>query len=109
MPAYRTIADVFPQFYHELVEFIEESSHPDLAGQIYSLPIMSICECDDPGCAMFYTAPRPEGAWGPHHGNVVLEPQRGLMALDVVRLEIVAVEIMYRPDLRTILYDAFYN
>ena len=103
LPLPKTIPEVFPNFHDELREYVEESPRPDLAGQIYSLKILSICECDDTGCATFYTAPKPDGAWGPHHYNVCLESERGLMVLDVLQENIVAVEILGRPDLKTIL------
>ena len=46
-------------------------------------------------------APKPDGAYGPGHRNVLLSPPRGSIILDVVRDEIMFVELLSLPPLRT--------
>jgi hypothetical protein len=77
----------------------------DLAQQVPMLVVRDRCRCGDDFCAMFYTAPPPPSgqAWGPDHKNVMLEPTTGDVILDVVQDRIVAVEVLYRPDVRQAL------
>jgi hypothetical protein len=44
--------------------------------------------------------PKPDGAYGPGHRNVVLAPDEGMIILDVVAEEIACVEVLDRNDIR---------
>lgn len=55
---------------------------------------------------MFYTQPKPQGAYGSGYEAVCLEPERGEMILDVVDGTIVAVELLYRDEVRDRLLAA---
>jgi hypothetical protein len=79
---------------------VEQGEH-DLATQVAQLAIIELCPCGDAFCAMFYTAPRPGGTYGPALRTIPLGPRTGMLTVDVVGPDIVAVEILYRDELRT--------
>lgn len=97
-----TIRSVFPEFAHELADLVAASERPDLASQVAGLSIVDRCHCGQSDCAHFYTAPRPKGAYGPGHYNVRLPAATGtgLIVLDVVRDQIVGVEVLGRSDVK---------
>jgi hypothetical protein len=95
------LRDVFPDVAKELQALLLAGGESLLAGQVESLRIVDRCRCTDDFCAMFYTVPRPaQLPWGPGHRNVALDPQHGNLILDVVDDRIVAVEILYRDEIR---------
>lgn len=63
------------------------------------LRIVERCECGDGFCQSFYTAEKPVGAYGDGHRNVWLQPEYGMLILDVVRGRIMYVEIIDHPPL----------
>jgi hypothetical protein len=97
------IRDVFPELAAELSALLLAEDEPELSAQVDSLRLVDRCRCGDEFCAMFYTSPRPDGAWGLGHRNVPLNPEKGDLILDVVDNRIVAVEVLYRPDLKSTL------
>jgi hypothetical protein len=99
----RRVAEVFPEFCVELVALVSSSERPDLASQIPDLPVVDRCRCGQDNCAHFYTAPPPKGSYGPGHGNVLLGASRGLVILDVVHDNVVAVEVLDRADVKRAL------
>jgi hypothetical protein len=82
-----------------------KKGEPELAAQVPSLPISDRCRCGDESCATFYTQPKPEGAYGPGHRNVVLAPDDGTIILDVVEERIACVEVLDRNDVREKLLE----
>lgn len=75
-------------------------AEPDLASTIAALEVVEHCGCGDDFCQSFYTAPKPDGAYGAGHRNVVLDaPWAGMLILDVVHDEIVCVEVLDREPL----------
>jgi hypothetical protein len=96
-----------PNLSQELTALLMSAEEPTLAAQIVSLEIVQRCPCTDDFCASFYTAPRPSGAYGPGHRNVSLEPEKGMIVLDVVDERIMKVEILYRDDVRSQLASLF--
>ena len=98
-----TVGKTMPDFAAELRQLISSSSRPELAHQVDALPLVARCRCGQANCANFYTAPPPQGAYGAGHVNVMLEPTRGLIVLDVVNDRIVGVEVLDRPDVKSSL------
>lgn len=96
-----------PDLSRELSELLIRAGEPTLAAQIDSLEIVDRCDCSDDFCASFYTAPKPDGSYGPHHRNLELEPEDGSIILDLVVDRIVHVEILYRDDVRSRLAELF--
>lgn len=90
----------FPELSRELHQLLVDTGEPELASQVPSLQIIDRCRCGDDFCATFYTQPKPDGAYGPGHRNVVLDPAQGMLILDVVSDVIAQVEVLYRDDVR---------
>jgi hypothetical protein len=95
-----SVREVFPEFVAELVALVEASPRPELADQIPGLGVVDRCRCDQGNCAHFYTAPRPVGAYPEGRVNVRLAACRGLIVLDVVGTQVVAVEVLDRRDVK---------
>jgi hypothetical protein len=96
------LAETLPAFAIELQQLLDEQGESELAAQVANLKIFDRCRCrDDIGCGTFYTKPKPKGGFGPGHRNVRLFPEDGaLLILDVVAGNLVAVELLDRPDVR---------
>jgi hypothetical protein len=96
------LREVHPGFSAELVSLLEADGHTDLAICARDLRIIAPCSCTDDFCQSIYTAPKPEGAYGPGHRNVPLFNNRdhdGMIVLDVVDGQIMFVEVLYYPPL----------
>ena len=94
------VRDVFPDLAQELRNLLLAQGETSLAQQVDALAVVDRCRCTDDFCAMFYTAPRPERSWGPGHRNVALVPEQGDLILDVLDDRIVAVEVLFRNEIR---------
>jgi len=95
-----TLKALLPHFCGELQDLLATAKRSDLADQLPSLPIVSRCTCGEPNCSHFYTAERPVGSYGLGHSNIVLDPDVGLVVLDLVNDTIVGVEVLDRPDVK---------
>ena len=95
----------FPDFSVDLQRLLMQAGRPDLANQINELTMQDRCRCGDSFCGTFYTAPKPQGSYGPGHENVVLEPDEGMVILDVVDGRIKCVEVLYRYEIRSKLQE----
>jgi hypothetical protein len=93
------LKDVLPELADELAELLAEAGEYHLAEQVPGLRIVDRCRCGDDSCATFYAQPKPLGSFGAGHRNVVLEPERGLVILDVVSGTIACVEVLNRDEL----------
>lgn len=98
------LISVLPDLTDELEKLLTSKGEADLAGQVPRLRIVDRCRCGDDFCSTFYVQPKPEGAYGPGHRNVVLDPRVGTLVLDVVNEEIAAIEVLYRDDVRDRLH-----
>jgi hypothetical protein len=101
------LRDLFPALSIELQQLLAEQGEPGLAAQVPGLAVIDRCRCGDDFCAMFYVQPKPKGAYGPGHRNVALEPEEGMLILDVLNDKIAAVEILYRDEIRKRLLVEF--
>jgi hypothetical protein len=99
----RTIGELFPAFEKELAASITAQGRKDLAEDIGSLAVLDRCRCGETWCAHFYTAPRPEGAYGPGLVSMHLEALEGTIVLDVVDDRIMGIEVLDRADLKAVL------
>jgi hypothetical protein len=95
------LREALPNLSRELITLLEAAREPGLAAQIDDLEMIERCGCNDSFCSSFYTAPRPEGAYGPKHRNVSLEPEHGMSILDVVDDRIMQVEVLFRDEIRS--------
>ncbi len=94
------LTDAIPELAREIEHLLIEARRRDLAAQVGQLRIIDRCRCGDDYCATFYTVPPPKGAWGRGHENVLLEPERGMLILDVVDRKITCIELLYRDEIR---------
>src|SRR5205807_5682708 len=101
----RNLRDVVPELAAELRTLLIEASELSLAAQVDELVIVERCGCGDDFRSSFYTAPRPNGPWGPGHHTIVLAPQTGMLHLDVLDNQIVYVEVLDR-DLNAKIHAA---
>jgi len=100
-----SLKSTLPNLADELVELLNARAREDLAVQIDSLSIVDRCRCGDDFCASFYTQPKPEDSYGPSLECVYLEPERGMIILDVVDGTIAHVEVLYRDDVRRLVIE----
>jgi hypothetical protein len=90
----------WPVFAEELTAALVADGSRELAAQVDHLRVVARCNCGDDFCQSFYTAPRPEGTYGPDLVNVMLEaPWPGELVLDIVQGQIMHVEVLFRPPL----------
>lgn len=94
------VRDKWPDLAAELVSALREEGEDDLARQVATIRVVEQCGCGDDVCRSFYTAPKPDGAYGPGHRNVGLSPSKpGYLILDVVDDVVMYVEVLHRPPL----------
>lgn len=94
------LRDMHPGFSAELISLLEAEGHTDLAVCACDLRIIAWCPCTDGFCQSFYTAPEPDGAYGPGHSNVsLITDHGGMIVLDVVHGRIMFVEVLFYPPL----------
>ncbi len=91
---------VLPRLAAELEKNLREDGRDDLGMQVAGLQLVDRCRCGDHFCATIYTAPQPEGAYGPGHESIEVEGIAGWVVLDIDAGKIVCIEILYRPDVR---------
>ena len=93
------LREVYPKLAAELVNLLNAAGESDLGICAWDLRIVAPCGCTDDFCQSFYTAPRPEGAYGSGHRNLMLSPAKGMIILDVVYGRIMFVELINLPPL----------
>ncbi len=101
------LADFFPDLAAEIAHGLRSLAEPEsIATSVAGLRIVDRCRCGVRSCATFYTEPRPKSSYGSGHRNVMLNPRRGMLILDVVDDRIVCVEVLDRPALAKCLRTA---
>ena len=101
------LANLLSELATELQDLLSEQGEPELAAQVSGLRVVDRCRCGDDFCGTFYVLPKPNGAYGPFHRNICLEPNTGMIILDVVGDKIAAVEVLYRNEVRRRLLMEF--
>jgi hypothetical protein len=89
-----------PELADEIEALLRATGEADLAAQVHDLDIVDRCRCKDDFCSTFCVQPKPPGAYGPGHRNVVLSPETGMLIFDVVDEKIGCVEVLYRDDVQ---------
>ena len=97
-------AEAFPDLSAELQQLLARKGERVLADSVSTLQIADRCRCGDDFCASIYTKPKPAGRYGPTHKNIDLEPDKGMIILDVVDGRIHQIEILYRDEIRNRLH-----
>lgn len=96
----------FPELAEELRELFRREGKPELADQVGILEIVDRCRCGDDFCATMYTISKPKGAWGANHYTLPLEPEKGMILVDLLDDRIAEIEILYRNEIREKLLRA---
>ncbi len=104
---YQLLRDLLPDLAEELEKLLLDEELRALAEQITSLNVLDRCRCGDDFCASFYTLPKPDGAWGPKHETVQLNPESRVICIDVVDGNIAYVEVHNQDEIRQRLIRAF--
>ncbi len=99
------LRNVLPELAEELADALRSENETDLLTQVDSLRIVERCRCADHFCATMYTAPPPDGAYGPGHECVPLDTNAGELILDLVDRKIVCIEVLNRDDVRKTLLE----
>ncbi|WP_227996685.1 hypothetical protein [Glycomyces albidus] len=94
------LREVYPDLVDELARLLEDEGERYLSIAVRDLRIVAECGCADDFCQSVRTAPHPPGEpYGPGHRNVMLDPDEGMLVLDVLNERIVYVEILFRPPM----------
>jgi hypothetical protein len=94
------LREKYPDLSRELISLLEAEDESDLAICAWDLRIIARCPCRDDFCQSFYTAPKPEGPYGPGHRNLSLSTGHvGMLIIDVVGNQIMFVEVLDYPPL----------
>jgi hypothetical protein len=101
------LRDVLPGLAGELEALLRSDNESELASQIASLKVVDRCRCDSDSCATIYNVPKPEGAWGPTHRNIVLDVPEGMTVIDVLDEKIVCIEILDRYEITAQVLNLF--
>ena len=91
------VSEALPELSVELQRLLYAAGETSLAESVRELRVVDRCRCGDDFCATFYTAPPPNGSYGQTLRSLELEPEQGMIILDVVEERIVCVEVLYRP------------
>jgi len=103
----KLLVDLFPELSAELEQLLLKQGESELARQVSTLSVVDRCRCGNDFCGMFYVLPKPNGAYGPDHRNVSLDPEQGMLILDVVAERIAAVEVLDRDAVQRKLIIEF--
>ena len=101
------LLDALPDLADELSTLLNQGGATELATQVPFLRLVDRCRCGDDFCATLYTAPKPNGAYGPNYESMPLNPSSGHLILDLVDRKIVCIEILFREDLRNRVLQLF--
>lgn len=89
------LRDALPELVKEVSGLLIDGGGPELVEQTPSLRIMGRCRCGDDFCATIYTAPHSVGQWGRIEETISLDPDEGMMILEVAKGWITEIEILY--------------
>ncbi len=95
------LPQALPEFSSELETLLLQSGRTALAAQVAQVWMVDRCRCGNDFCATFYTAPKPQGKYGPKHENIELSPKNGMIIVDLIDGVIQCVEVLYRDAVRS--------
>lgn len=99
------LGDAMPEFAQELFCLLQNLGRADLAVQAPTLLLLRGCDCKDPFCSSFHTAPPTEERQ--EIESIHLASEAGLVIVDVCNGRIVYVESLYRPDVKAKISQIF--
>lgn len=89
---------LMPFLAEEITQGLSDMGKPKLARSIEELEIVGRCDCDNAGCAAFYTDEKHN--WSGKEIKHVTPNVKGLFSIDVHNDKIIFVEMMGRQDVR---------
>ena len=92
------LGQLLPELTWEITGLLRVEGETTLALKFEFQPFHQWCGCGDDFCQSFYTQPRSEGPYGPGHRTVCLDPETGMINIDVVGDDIRYVEVLFRPE-----------
>jgi hypothetical protein len=98
-----SLRTALPEFAAELELLLRAEGETALASQVSQLMIVNRCRCPDDFCATFYTSLGDRESCNPIPGTIVLEPENGVVNIDVTSGKITCIEVLYRPDVKEVL------
>ena len=101
------LSEAFSSLAIELQELLIKEGESGLAAQISTAGIVDRCRCGGDFCATFYVLPKPKAPYGPKHRSLVLDPEEGMLILDVLDEKLARVEVLYREEIRRKLLSLF--
>ena len=97
---YPLVREVYPELVKELARLLEDEGERYLSITVHDVRMVARCECGDEFCQSIRTAEHEPGTpYGPGHRNVLLDPEEGMLILDVVDERIMYIEILSRPPM----------
>jgi hypothetical protein len=95
------LSDVAPEFAAELAALLSARGEPILARSVTTLPVVELCNCNDPRCASFYIVPSFAARWRWPQGGSTLDfnATTGTIRVDTAGGQIISVEVLDRPQL----------
>lgn len=95
------LRDVYPDLTAELSDLLERQGERELASGVRDLRLVDECGCGDESCQSLRTAEHSRSEpYGPGHRNIMLDPQDGMLILDVVHERIMYIEMLERAPLQ---------
>lgn len=100
MEEHPLVREVYPDLVAELARLLEAEGERHLSILAHDIRLFAPCECRGDFCQSFHTYDHPSGTpYGPGHRNIMLDPEQGMLILDVLHERIVYVEILERPPM----------
>lgn len=95
------VREVYPELIEELARLLEQIGERYLSISVRDVRMVAPCECRDDFCQSIRTAEHESGTpYGPGHRNVMLDPDEGMLILDVMHERIVYIEVLFRAPLK---------
>lgn len=95
------VREVYPELVEELALLLEDIGERYLSVSVREVRMIAPCECSDGFCQSIRTAEHEPGTpYGPGHRNVILEPEDGMLVLDVVDERIVYIEVLFKAPMK---------
>lgn len=99
------VLEVLPALGAELGDLLLKQGEDELAKQVPGLRILIRGRCGDSFCATIHTI--GQGPPIASHRTIPLDPEEGMLIVDVVDEKIATVEVLYRDEVRSVLLRLF--
>lgn len=104
-PIRSSFVEAFPDLAAEVVALLERAGHAGLAEQLPELSVLERCRCGDDSCATIEMTVGAELGAASVRETIPLDPETGMISVDVVDGRIVTIEVLFRDDVRKTLLE----